>query len=132
MRLLLDTHALIWFASGNPLLPVAVRDVIEDSDNDLLVSAASAWEIAAKYRKGKLPQAGFLVTDWTQILAAYGIQDLPVTSQHALRSGLLAFENADPFDRMIVAQAQIEAIPVASNEQVWDRLGIVRLWEKPL
>ena len=69
MRLRLDTHALIWFASGDPRLPRFSREAIEETDNELLVSAASAWEIAAKYRKGKLPDAAFLVTGWTELLA---------------------------------------------------------------
>lgn len=103
MRLLLDTHALIWFAAGDPRLPRVSREAIEGINNDLFVSAASAWEIAAKYRKGKLPEAAFLVTGWGDILTFYGVQDLPVTSRHAFRAGLLDFENADPFDRMIVA-----------------------------
>ncbi|KAB1075852.1 type II toxin-antitoxin system VapC family toxin [Methylobacterium soli] len=129
MRLLLDTHALIWFAAGDQRLPLPARDAIADPRNAIFVSAASAWEISAKHRKGKLPEAGFLVTHWAEILREYGIVDLPVTSLHAFRAGLLAFGNADPFDRMIVAQAQLENLVAASNETAWDGLGIVRLWD---
>ncbi|MDR7035392.1 PIN domain nuclease of toxin-antitoxin system [Methylobacterium sp. BE186] len=92
------------------------------------MSAASAWEIAAKYRKGKLPEASYLVAHWAEILEACGIVDLAVTSRHAFRAGLLTLANADPFDRMIVAQAQSEDLVAASNEADWDHLGIVRLW----
>lgn len=128
LRLLLDTHALIWFAGGDHRLPDASRAAIEDPTNTVFVSAASAWEIAAKYRKGKLPQAGNLVASWGQILADLATIDLAITSAHGLRSGLIGLQNADPFDRMIVAQAQIETLVVVSNEADWDALGIVRLW----
>lgn len=69
-----------------------------------------------------------LVAGWTGILAHYGVSDLPVTSAHAFRAGLLNLENADPFDRMIVAQALMESLVVVSNEAAWDRLGVTRLW----
>ena len=71
------------------------------------------------------------MSNWTEILREYDIEDLPVTSAHAFRAGLLAFENADPFDRMIVAQAQMENLVAVSNETGWDGLGIVRAWDTP-
>lgn len=129
MRLLLDTHALIWFAAGDLRLPQRARDAIRDKGNSAFVSAASAWEISAKYRKGKLPEAADLVSAWTEILESFGIIDLPVTSAHAFRASLLNLENADPFDRMIVAQALMESLTVVSNEADWDRLGVTRLWK---
>lgn len=128
MKLLFDTHALIWFATDDSHLPRMVRSALEDPSNSLFVSAASAWEITAKYRKGKLQEAALLVAGWTGILAHYGVSDLPVTSAHAFRAGLLNLENADPFDRMIVAQALMESLVVVSNEAAWDRLGVTRLW----
>jgi PIN domain nuclease of toxin-antitoxin system len=103
VRLLLDTHALIWFLQGDERLPPKAREAIEDADNDVYVSAATAWEIAAKYRKGKLQEAAFLVSDYRTILQEQGMIDLPVNSHHALRSGLLELKNSDPFDRMIPA-----------------------------
>lgn len=129
MRLLLDTHALIWFANGDVRLPRRVRERIENSETELFVSAASAWEIAAKHRKGKLPQADFLVSHWEDVLLAFDIRELPVTGRHAFQAGSLLFANGDPFDRMIVAQARIENLVVASNETTWDGLGIARLWD---
>ncbi len=129
LRLLLDTHALLWFAVGDGRLPGRVRPLIEDAGNQVIVSAASAWEIAAKFRKGKLPQSEYLVVNWFEILAHLRMQELPISAAHALRSGLLALENADPFDRVIAAQALIEGLPVASIEATWDAIGVVRVWE---
>jgi PIN domain nuclease of toxin-antitoxin system len=128
VRLLLDTHALIWVLIDGTKLPQKAADAITDPDNDIYVSAASAWEIAAKYRKGKLPEAGFLVANYRDILREQDMLELPINSQHALRSGLLDLRNPDPFDRMIVAQCQIEGLAAVSNEEDWDGQGIVRLW----
>lgn len=128
LKLLLDTHALIWFAIGDTRLPQAAREAIEDPLNVVFVSAASAWEIAAKHRKGKLPQASVLVASWATILTTLDLIDLPITSAHAIRSGSIRLANADPFDRMIVAQAHLDGLVVVSNETEWDATGLVRLW----
>jgi PIN domain nuclease of toxin-antitoxin system len=128
VRILLDTHALLWFAGGDARLPTQAKRAIEDPGNIIHVSAASAWEISAKHRKGKLPEASFLVTGWNIILRYYGIIDLPVTSRHAFQAGSLMFANADPFDRMIAAQALTEDLIAVSNEAAWDSLGVSRLW----
>jgi PIN domain nuclease of toxin-antitoxin system len=129
VRLLLDTHALIWFLQGDERLPPKAREAIEDADNDVYVSAATAWEIAAKYRKGKLQEAAFLVSDYRNILQEQEMIDLPVNSQHALRSGLLELKNGDPFDRMILAQALIENLVAVSIEEEWTTHGVIRLWD---
>jgi PIN domain nuclease of toxin-antitoxin system len=129
VRLLLDTHALIWFLQGDERPPQKARAAIEDADNDVYVSAATAWEIAAKHRKGKLQEATFLVSDYQNILQEQEMIDLPVNSQHALRSGLLELENGDPFDRMILAQALIENLVAVSIEKEWNAHGVIRLWD---
>jgi PIN domain nuclease of toxin-antitoxin system len=129
VRLLLDTHALIWFLQGDERLPPKAREAIEDADNDVYVSAATAWEIAAKYRKGKLQEAAFLVSDYRTILQEQGMIDLPVNSQHALRSGLLELKNSDPFDRMILAQALIENLVAVSIEEELTTHNVIRHWD---
>jgi PIN domain nuclease of toxin-antitoxin system len=128
LRLLLDTHALIWFLLGDEKLPPKSRDLIADTD-EVFVSAATAWEIATKYRKGRLPEAEFLVADYRNILRDQELIDLPVNSQHALRSGLLGLRNPDPFDRMILAQCLTEDLIAISVEQEWDDHGVVRIWK---
>ena len=82
MRLLLDTHTLIWWLAGDPLLSGNAKAAVVDPDNEIFVSAASAWEITTKYRIGKLPQAASLAMDISGVLAAQGFFELPISMQH--------------------------------------------------
>jgi PIN domain nuclease of toxin-antitoxin system len=92
------------------------------------VSAASAWEIAIKVRLGKLPSAEDLLSDFQGQLEREGFQPLPVTVGHGIRGGLLPGPHKDPFDRMLIAQAQAEHLPIVSNEKAFDAYGVRRLW----
>jgi PIN domain nuclease of toxin-antitoxin system len=102
--------------------------VIEDQRNELLVSAASAWEIATKTRLGKLPTGGELIGDLGRYLGELRCESLPITLDHAVRAGSLAGEHRDPFDRMLIAQAQSENLAIISNDQVFDTYHIRRIW----
>ena len=128
MRLLLDTHAIVWWFSGNQRLPSNARQAIADSSNDRFVSAASAWEIATKYRLGKMPSVAALANDFRNRVAGEGFDELPITAQHALRAGSLPGPLGDPFDRMLIAQAISDDLALVSNETVFDRYGVRRLW----
>ena len=128
MDLLLDTHALLWWLDGDLKLAVAARQAIADPANAVLVSAASAWEIATKVRIGKLPNAVFVAEHFTGILNDQSFRDLAITIAHARRAGALPGEHRDPFDRMLIAQAQIEGLILVSNETLFDRFGVQRLW----
>lgn len=128
MRALLDTHALLWWLSDDPALTKNARRVITDTRNTLVVSAASAWEIATKVRLGKLPTAADLVADFTGQMEREGFQLLPVSVDHAIRGGLLPGPHNDPFDRMLIAQAQAENLPIISNEAAFDAYGVRRVW----
>ena len=108
MRLLLDTHALIWFFLGDERLSARARAAILDPDATILLSAASAMEIAAKHRFGKPPQAERLVRDLSRMIAEQGFGDRPITTGHALRAGLLAIPHRDPCDRLLIDQSQME------------------------
>ena len=127
MRLLLDTHTLLWWFADDERLPATARGAI-GSAVDVLVSAASAWEIATKLRIGKLPGAGPLIEQLPQLLDRNGFRPLSVSLAHALRAGTLPGPHRDPFDRMLIAQAQLEAASLVSNEQVFDRYGVQRVW----
>jgi len=127
VRLLLDTHALIWFALGDSSLPTRVLTKIAQAEH-VLVSAASAWEMAIKVGLGRLPAAIDLVTDFEETLTARGFQIIPITASHGLRAGLLPGPHKDPFDRMLIAQAQAENLIIVSNDLVFDRYGVRRLW----
>ena len=128
MRALFDTHALIWWFSDDSSLPPTIREIITDTDNTLLVSAASAWEIAIKHRLGKLRKVADLVSDFSGRIEREGFQLLPISAEHGIRAGLLPGLHKDPFDRMLIAQAQAENIPIVSNEAVFETYRVRRLW----
>lgn len=128
MRLLLDTHALIWWLAGDEALSRRAREAIEDEGNSVAVSAASAIEIATKFRIGKLPHAALLARDFEAIIATQGFAELAITVHHALRAGEMNIEHKDPFDRFLIAQAQSEDMVLISNEVLFDGFAVKRLW----
>lgn len=128
MKVLLDTHALLWWLSGDERLSVDARELIGSLDNTVLVSAASAWEVSTKYRLGKLPGAREVALDIASCLASQGFQAIPITLDQAQQAGSLPGPHRDPFDRMLIAQAQDLAVPLVSNEVVFDSYGVSRIW----
>jgi PIN domain nuclease of toxin-antitoxin system len=128
MRVLLDTHALLWAAFHKDRLSSRARHLIQPQNNEVFVSAASAWEIATKYRLGKLPQAQALVDDFIPSIQSAGYVALPITLEHALRAGHLTADHKDPFDRMIAAQAIHENLALISNDTQLDVSGVRREW----
>jgi PIN domain nuclease of toxin-antitoxin system len=127
VRLLLDTHALLWWAAGDAKLSKRVGEAVIGAANEVLVSAASAWEIATKVRLGKLrwPSEAGSVSDY---VLSQGFLPLSITVQHAERAGALAIAHGDPFDRMLIAQAACEGLLLASNEALFDTFGVHRFW----
>jgi PIN domain nuclease of toxin-antitoxin system len=128
LRALLDTHALLWWLSDDPALSRAARKIIAETKNILIVSAASAWEIAIKVRLGKLPTATDLAADFSGQMDREGFQLLPISAEHGIRAGLLSGPLKDPFDRMLIAQAQAENMPIISNETAFESYGVRCLW----
>ncbi len=131
MRLLLDTHTLIWWLEADPRLPPQVFALLEDMRNVVYVSAASVWEIATKIRIGKLPGLEDLSDSRHGILRMIeqeGFDPLPVTVDHAHLAGSLKGSHRDPFDRMLMAQSLLEDLPLASNERLFDTFGVRRIW----
>ena len=113
MRILLDTHLLLWWMSGGPSLSKTARALIEDPENAIFVSAASLWEIWLKQslKKVRLP-AGFM-----EALAEESFENLPVTGAHARQVARLPWHHRDPFDRMLIAQAQVEGLRLATADE---------------
>jgi PIN domain nuclease of toxin-antitoxin system len=128
MRALLDTCTLIWAIHSTSALSKLARRVIADEENEILVSAASAWEIATKVRIGRLPEAVRLESDFIVILNGADFQQLPVQAEDALRAGRMRSTHKDPFDRIIAAQAIGLDIPVISPDTQLDYFAIQRLW----
>ena len=128
MRVLLDTHALLWATLSPSTLSPRALAIIADEANVILVSAASAWEIATKVRLGKLPGAETLEREFLDIIDEAGYTLLSIDAASALRAGRLTAEHRDPFDRIIAAQALAEDIPVLSTDVKLDSFAIRRIW----
>ena len=128
MRALLDTHTLLWWILEDRALTPVAQEFISEADNAILVSAASAWELAIKFRAGKLPTAAELVAAFSSAVEEEGFYVLPISAQHGIRAGLLPGPHKDPFDRMLIAQAQAENVPILSSDPVFDHYGVQRLW----
>jgi PIN domain nuclease of toxin-antitoxin system len=128
MRILLDTHTLLWCAYHDELLTPRARRSIQSRRNEIFVSAASAWEIATKFRLGKLPFASDLAEDFVANVMSAGYLPLSVSIEHALRAGRFAADHKDPFDRMLAAQAIHEDMALISNDEQLDVFGVRREW----
>ena len=126
--MLLDTHALIWWLAGDQALSLSAREAIHDEANTVLVSAASAMEISIKFRLGKLAGAALLAQDFEAIIAAQGFTELPITVRHARMAGEMNIAHKDPFDRLLIAQAQADGLVLVSNEALFDEFAVRRIW----
>jgi PIN domain nuclease of toxin-antitoxin system len=128
VRLLLDTHALLWWLAGDEALSNTARRAIGDPDNEIFVSAAAAWEIATKYRLGRLPGAAIVAVDIAGAVASQGFIELPINIRDGLTAGGLPAIHKDPFDRMLIAQAIAADMVIVSNEGLFNAYGVPRLW----
>ncbi len=128
MRVLLDTHVLIWAVTDPKRLFRSVRALLEDTATSVLVSSASAWEIATKHRLGKLPEAGEILQDYEGHLATFLAEDLCVTARHALTAGGFPSPHRDPFDRLLAAQALLEGVPLVTTDPAFRGFPVSRLW----
>lgn len=129
MRLLLDTHAVIWALEAPRRLPAWLRSAIEDGENDVFVSAASVWEMSIKQSLGRLPPPR---ADFLEAVHRSGLDELPVTMQHAQSTRLLPLLHRDPFDRMLVAQAQTEGLSLVSRDPALRQYQVTVLWDLEL
>lgn len=120
MRLLLDTHAFLWFITDDPMLSATAKALIADPSNEILVSPASYWETAIKISVGKYPLHVPFVTFIIQGVDGNGFKILPIEPQHAAVLTTLPFHHRDPFDRMLVAQVIVESIGLVSNDTALD------------
>lgn len=128
MKLLLDTHTLLWSITGDKRLSRRAEEAIASFSAEVYVSAASAWEISIKVHCGKLPGAEALVLSFHKRMHDLGFLTLPITSEHAIQAGGLAGAHNDPFDRMLIAQSLLENLHLVSNERVFDGFGVKRIW----
>lgn len=127
MRLLLDTHALLWVLLSPDRVPTPTLDLIRAAETEVWVSAASAWEIGTKHRLGKLPEAQAAVHGYEQHLRRLRADEVAVTSRHALTAGMLAWDHRDPFDRMIATQCMVESLTLVTQDAAFSQLPGLRL-----
>ena len=128
MRILLDTHAFVWWTVEPERLSKTAYESIADEANAVIVSAASAWEIATKHRIGKLAEADALAHDVAGAIASQGFEELAITVTDAERAGRLPGPHRDPFDRILIAQALVHDVAVVSLDRAFDRYGVNRIW----
>ena len=128
IRLLLDTHALVWWWADDKRLPRAARHAIADPDNIVVVSAVSAWEMATKHRVGKWPDITAVLDAFERNLLQSRFGAIAVTTAHARLAGSLEGPHRDPFDRMLVAQARTESMSIVSRDAVFRDYGVTVIW----
>jgi PIN domain nuclease of toxin-antitoxin system len=127
LKLILDTHALIWWLEDASRLSKRAEIILANLENDILVSAAVGWEIAIKLKAGKMEPRS-LIQGMSRLLDQQSFTELPITLSTAVRAGLLPLHHRDPFDRLLVAQAQSLSIPILSADAVLDRYDVKRIW----
>lgn len=128
MQLLLDTHSFLWFIAGSPELSATAKSLIEDDDNNSLLSVASVWEIAIKLSLGKLTLEKPFEDLIPQQIVENAITLLNISIPHTVIVTTLPFHHRDPFDRLLIAQAKVEKIPIVSRDEVFDIYDVERLW----
>src|SRR5258707_52462 len=126
MRLLADTHAFLWWLSGAMQLSATARYAMADMNNEVFISAASAWEITTKHRLGKLPHASLVAADVRSCIHDQAFAELPISVRHAQAGGALPGPNRDPFDRILIAQSMLEDLTLVSIERTFDAYGVKR------
>lgn len=128
MRALLDTHAFLWWMVDDDRLSSTARRTIAEEENDLFISAACAWEIATKFRLGRLPEHERTALDVVGAIASQGFRALTITVEDAERAGGLPGPHRDPFDRMLAAQSLSHDLPILSKDRSLDDFGVRRIW----
>jgi len=128
MKVLLDTHTFLWWITDDPKLSLRVRGIISDGENEIFISAATGWEIAIKAQIGrlKLPDEPRLFI--LEQLKINGMKSLPIEMRHALHISTLPIHHQDPFDRILIAQAQMEELPVLSADPQFWKYDVTIIW----
>ena len=129
MKLLLDTHALVWWWTDDRRLPVPARAAIADPANSVHVSAVSAWEITTKNRIGKWPEVARIIAEYAGLVRRSRFASLAISAEHAHLAGSLAGAHRDPFDRMLIAQSRLDDMAIVSADAVFAAFGSPVIWE---
>jgi PIN domain nuclease of toxin-antitoxin system len=128
MRLLLDTQAFIWFVENDKQLPSKIKNEIEDTDNSIIISIASLWEMTIKMTLGKLT-ISCNIEKMIEKVYLNGFETLPILPEHIIKLSTLEYIHRDPFDRIIISQGLIENIVIVSSDEIFDRYKVKRKWK---
>jgi PIN domain nuclease of toxin-antitoxin system len=127
VKMLADTHVLLWWWKTPEQLSSAAMKAMQSDSNQIVVSAAVAWEIAIKTKTGRIHFEAVL-EHWQELLAEDHFVELPIISEHGIRAGQLSLHHRDPFDRILAAQAQAQNLPILSADKIFDSYGVRRIW----
>lgn len=128
MKVLFDSHAFVWFLLGDRRLPARLRESLEVPETEFVISAACVWEIATKVRRGRWPEAEAVMVNLDLVLATRACIPLAISVEHARTAGFFSWRHHDPFDRILAAQSQIEAIPLVTADPVFRAFGVSVIW----
>lgn len=128
MKILFDSHALVWYLTGDRRLSRRARDIADDLESEVFVSAVCAWEIATKVNRGRWPEAAPVVTSLQDMTQAGAFTPLPITIEHARVAGFLPGRHYDPFDRMLAAQSQVDGFPLVTADPAFRSFGTAVIW----
>ncbi len=128
MKLLLDTHTLVWWMSDDDQLSDRALSYVSDPQNQIFVSAASAYEISLKHSMGRFPEAEILSHNWTNIIHRAGFDLIDISSAHGLRAGLLPKHHGDPFDRLLIATTLEETMSLVSKDREIAQYDVPMIW----
>ena len=128
MSFLLDTHVLLWWLFNDKRISKTAHGIIQDPDNKIFVSSASAWEIATKHRLSRLESAAVLLEDMPGCLRRAGFMELPIALSHATRAGSFPHAHRDPFDRMLAAQAIVDGHQLVTRDPALAQFGPRTVW----
>ena len=128
MKALIDTHVLLWWWFDDNRLSRRAAGIIENPDNEIYVSSATAWEIATKHRIGKLPEAGDAVKNFVELITQSSMTAHPVLIKHALMAGSFPQTHRDPFDRMLAAQSKLDELPLMTKDSAFNQFNIKQIW----
>ena len=126
--ILLDTHTLIWWITGDRRLSDAAKTAILDSENNVFASVASMWKLTVNFRKGKLPLAEVLTRNVKDFVTGQNIKSLPITVDDCIKAGLLTEIHDDEFDRLLIARAQNRILPIVTNDDIFGKYDVDVLW----
>ncbi len=128
MKILFDSHALVWYLTGDRRFPAGLRRELEPPETEFVISAVCIWEIATKVRRGRWPEAQSVMPILDNVLMETAYRPLAITIEHARVAGFLSARHHDPFDRILAAQSQVEGVPLVTADPAFHVFGTSVIW----